>query len=156
MEEHSKWYEDTAVEIAQHRDRLTHQGSRKYKLGLLLRASGRVDTFASGCPACRLFQREISRVVEDTDNLSLMSQEQRKNYFQVIKVVVKHLKEEHKLIGQRHNIIAWALIGATIGIVISSGWGTTQIGIGAGVGAVIGLAIGIFLYTKSKKEGRLI
>ena len=156
MEHHSDWYNQTIKELNLYKDSFSQKDSKKYKLDLLLRITTRVDSFGPACGACQLFQRQITQLAENLGDLSQLSREERKHYFKVIRDMVKHLKQHHKLITERHNIGIWIVVGAALGIVIGSSFGNIGVWAGIGIGAVVGLTIGIYLYSKAKQEGRLI
>ncbi len=158
MEAHSRWYEDIAKEISLRKDWLSKKDSKKYKLDLLLRITGRVDGFSAACGECQMFQPEIKRLTQDLGNLVQMpkqgSKEERRRYFRTINNIIKHLQKHHKLVTEGYYMGIGIAIGTGIATAIGAALGNP--GAGMGIGVAIGLAIGRYLDKKAKKEGRVI
>ena len=154
MEVHSRWYDDTAKTINSYRDTLTEKEAKKYKLDFLLRVAGRVDQFSEECGRCQIFQQEITQLLQDLGNLSLLSKGARQSYGRAIKNMVKHLQHDHKLITAGHYVGLGTSIGTGLGVAIGAAMG--NVGGGIPIGMAIGVAIGIYLDSKAKKEGRVI
>jgi len=154
MEVHSRWYEDTARVINSYKDTLSQKEAKKYKLDLLLRVSGRVDQFSEECGRCQIFQQEITQLLQNLGNLSLLSKGTRQSYGRAIKNMVKHLQQDHKLITRGHYVGLGSALGTGIGVAIGAAMG--NVGGGIPIGLAIGVAIGLYLDSKAKKEGRVI
>jgi ElaB/YqjD/DUF883 family membrane-anchored ribosome-binding protein len=154
MEAHSRWYDDIVKEISLHKDILGKKESKKYKLDLLLRIAGRVDSFLSHCGECQIFQQDITQLTQDLGYIVQASKEKRKGYFKKINNITKHLQKHHKLITEGHYTGIGIAIGVGIGAVLGAIFDNP--GIGTGIGTAIGLAIGAYLDKKAKKEGRVI
>ena len=158
VESRSRWYQDIEREIGRHKDWLSQKDYKKYKLDLLLRIAGRVDTFSAACSECQAFQPEIKRLVQDLNNFAQLpkqvAKEERKSYFRRVNDFVKHLQKQHKLVTEGY----YMGIGIAIGLAVSAGIGTAlgNPGVGTGIGIALGLAIGKYLDNKAKKEGRVI
>ena len=154
MEAHSRWYDDIVKEISLHKDILGKKESKKYKLDLLLRIAGRVDSFFPRCGECQIFQQDITQLTQDLGYLAQWSKEKRKGYFKKLNNITKHLQKHHKLVAEGHYIG----IGIAIGVAIGAGIGTAlgKPGLGPGIGIALGLAIGAYLDNKAKKEDRVI
>ncbi len=161
MEARSDWYNRIVKEIGSHKDRLTEKEQKKYKLDLLLRIAGRVDSFYSLCGQCQLFQQDITQLTQDLSYLLQTpnpSKEDRKSYSRKLNSIVKHLQKEHKLVNEGQYAGMWIGIGTAIGVTIGAaiGAGTDNVGIGIPIGIAIGMAVGKYLDNKAKKEGRVI
>ena len=65
MEPGSDWYNRIAKEISQYQYSLNQKEAKKYKLNLLLRVAGRVDSFSPTCGECQAFQSEITGLVQE-------------------------------------------------------------------------------------------
>ncbi|MFC1912991.1 glycine zipper family protein [Chloroflexota bacterium] len=154
MEASSEWYNHIVQKTNLHKDTLTKGDYKKYKLGLLLRIAQRVDGFSSICGECQLFQPEITRLTEELRNLSLMTKENRKNYFKTLGNITKHLQKQHNLVTEGHYIGIWMAIGTAIGVAIGAALGNP--GVGPAIGIALGVAVGTYLDKKAKKEGRVI
>lgn len=154
MEAHSKWYDGIVKEISLHKDILGKKESKKYKLDLLLRIAGRVDSFLSHCGQCQIFQQDITQLIQDLGYLAQWSKEKRKSYFKTMNSIIKHLQKQHKLVSEGHYIGIGMAIGVGIGTAIGAVLGNP--GAGTGIGTAIGLAVGGYLEKKAKKEGRVI
>ncbi len=163
MEARSDWYNKIVKEINSHKDRLSQKEQKKYKLDLLLRLAGRVDSFSTLCGECQYSQQEITQLTKDlgdlvqTSDLGYLvqtSKEKRKSYFKAISNITKHLQKEHKLVTEGHYSGMWGGIGTAIGVGIGAGAG--NVGIGLPIGIAIGVAVGRYLDNKAKKEGRVI
>ena len=158
VEAHSDWYNKIAKEIESQKGRLTEKEQKKYKLDLLLRLAGRVDSLSSLCGQCQLSQQDIAQLSRGLWEVSLMSKEQHKSYSKTINNIVKHLRKEHKLVTEGQYSGMWGGIGTAIGVAIGAasgaGAGNTAIGLPIGIG--IGIAVGRYLDNKAKKEGRVI
>ena len=155
MEAHSRWYEDIAKEISQHKDWLTQKDYKKYKLDLLLRLSARVDDFSNQCGQCQLLQQDMSRLIQDLSYLIQMpNKEKRKSYFKTINNITKHLQKQHKLVNEGYYMGIGIAIGVGIGAALGAALGNP--GIGPAIGIALGVAIGKYLDNKAKKEGRVI
>ena len=154
IEARSRWYDDIAKEIGLHQGILGKKGSKKYKLELLLKIAGRVDSFLSQCGECQIFQQDITQLIQDLGYLAQWSKDKRKSYFKKISTITKHLQKQHKLVTEGHYIG----IGIGIGVAIGAGLGAAldNPGIGPGIGIALGLAIGAYLDNKAKKEDRVI
>ena len=159
----SDWHNRIAKEINLHQDRLTGKEQKKYKLDLLLRLVGRVDSFSSLCGQCQLFQQEIAQLSKDlwdlvqTSDLGYLVQttkERRKSYFKTINNITKHLQKEHKLVTEGQYMGMWMAIGTGIGVAI--GTALDNPGIGPALGIGIGIAVGKYMDKKAKGEGRII
>ncbi len=157
MEAHSEWYNKITKEIASHKDRLTEKEQKKYKLDLVLRVAGRVDSLSSICGQCQLFQQEISQLSRDLWETSLMTKDQQKNFPKKINSIVKHLQKEHKLVTKGHYSRMGVGIGFAIGVAIGATIGARvdNTGIGFPIG-IAGILVGRYLDNKAKKEGRII
>ena len=155
MEAHSRWYEDIAKEISQHKDWLTQKDYKKYKLDLLLRLSARADDFSNQCGQCQLLQQDIATLTHDLSYLIQMSdKEKRKGYLKKINDITKHLQKQHKLVNEGYYLGIGIAIGTGIGVTL--GIALDNPGIGPVIGIGIGVAIGKYLDNKAKKEGRVI
>jgi len=154
MEAHSRWHNDIAKEISLHKDILGKKDAKKYKLDLLLRIAGRVDSFLSRCGECQIFQQDITQLTQDLGYIVQASKEKRKSYFKTINHIIKHLQKQHKLVNEGHYIGIGMAIGAGIGTALGAIF--ENLGIGTGIGTAIGLAIGAYLDKKAKKEGLII
>jgi hypothetical protein len=154
MEAHSRWYDDIVKEISLRKDVLGKKGSKKYKLDLLLRIAGRVDSFLSHCGECQIFQQDITQLTQDLGYIVQASKEKRKDYFKKIGTITKHLQKQHKLVAEGYYIGIGIAIGVAIGTAI--GVALNNPGIGPGIGIALGLAIGAYLDNKAKKEDRVI
>jgi len=158
MEVHSDWYNRIVKEINLHKDSLSKNDAKKYKLDLLLRVAGRVDDFFSLCGKCQLSQPEITRLVGELGYLIQMPKqapgEARKSYHKTLNNIIKHLKKEHKLVTEGYYKGIGMAIGAGISAAIGAALGNPGIGTGIGIG--IGLAVGSYLDKKAQKEGRVI
>ena len=154
MEAQSNWYNHINEEINLQKDLLTKKDYKKYKLDLLLRLAGRVDSFSAICGQCQTFQLEITQLTEVLRNLYLMSKEKRKSYFKTISIITKHLQKEHKLVTEGYYVGIAMAIGTGIGVAI--GAALKNAGIGPGIGIALGLIVGSYLDKKAKKEGRVI
>ena len=154
IEAHSRWYGDIVKQIILHKDILGKKESKKYKLDLLLRIAGRVDSFFSHCGECQIFQQDITQLTQDLGYIVQMPKEKRKGYFKKLNNITKHLQKHHKLVAEGHYIG----IGIAIGVAIGAGIGTAlgKPGLGPGLGIALGLAIGAYLDNKAKKEDRVI
>ena len=64
MEIHSDWYNRIDNQINSYKDTLSKKEYKKYKLELLLRIAGRVDSFSAICGECQIFQPEITSHVQ--------------------------------------------------------------------------------------------
>ena len=158
QEAHSDWYNKIAKEISSHKDRLTEKEQKKYKLDLLLRVAGRVDSLSSLCGQCQLFQQDIMQLSRDLWEVSLMSKEQSKSYPKKINNIVKHLQKHHKLVTEGQYSGMWTGIGVAIGVALGAAGGAVadNVGFGIPIGIGIGIAVGKYLDNKAKKEGRVI
>ena len=120
----------------------------------------RVASFSADCVECQIFQGEITKLAEDLGNLVQASKEERKSYFKMINLILKHLQERHKLIteGEKFGIWIGIAIGSGMGIIFGVGSDNIGMGmpIGAGIGIAIGSAIGSYMDVKAKKEGKVI
>jgi len=154
MEAHSKWYDGIVKEINLHKDILSKKDAKKYKLDLLLRIAGRVDSFLSHCGQCQIFQQDITQLTQDLGYIVHTPKEKRKGYFKKINSIIKHLQKHHKLVTEGHYIGIGMAIGVGIGTAIGAVLGNP--GAGTGIGTAIGLAAGGYLEKKAKKEGRVI
>ena len=113
MEVHSDWYSRIVKEIGSYQDTLSKKEFKKYKLDLLLRIAGRVDSFSTICGECQLFQPEITSRVQGLGNLVQMpTKEERKSYFKMIGDITKHLQKQHKLVTKGQYIRIGLAIGA--------------------------------------------
>ena len=157
-EARSDWYNRVDKEISAHRERLTDKEQKRFKLDLLLRVAGRVDSLSTLCGKCQLFQQDILQLSRDLWEVSLMTKDQQKNVPRMINEIVKHLKKEHKLVTEGHYSAMWGGIGTAIGIGISAGLNavTDSAGFGFILGIAIGMAVGKYLDKKAKTEGRVI
>jgi len=155
MEAHSDWYHRITREIGPYRDTLSRKDLKKYKIDLLLRITGRVDTFSNTCGECQLFQQEITQIAQDLGNLvQLSDRERRKSYFRTINNIVKHLQKEHKLVKKGYYLGMWIGIGMAIGGGLTAALGTPPIG--PGIGLALGVAIGSYMEKRARDEGRII
>ena len=155
IEVKSEWYNRIHNELLMLKSTMSSGDYKKYKVEMVSRIVARVDSFSEICGECESARQEINNIVNDLRNLiQLSSKEARKNYYQTIDNITKHLKKEHKLItrGQYFGIC----IG--IGLALSSGIGTAfgEPGIGPGIGIAIGVAIGYALEEKARREGRIL
>ncbi len=154
MEAHHHWYDDTSQAISSYKDSWSKKDARKYKLDLLLRVARRVAAFSPECGQCQIFQQEITRLIQDLGNLSLLPKGARQSYSKTIKNMVKHLQSQHELIAAGHNVGIWIATGTGIGVAI--GVGMDNVGGGIPIGIAIGVAIGSALDARAKKEGKVI
>jgi len=154
MEAHSRWYDDIVKEIGLHQDILSKKDAKKYKLGLLLKISARVDSFSSHCGQCQIFQQDITQLTQVLSYIVQASKEKRKGYFKKINNIIKHLQKQHKLVTEGYYIGIGIAIGVGIGTVLGMIFENPAIGTGSGT--AIGLAIGAYLDKKAKEEGRVI
>ena len=154
MEVHSKWYGGIVKEINLHKDILGKKAAKKYKLDLLLRVAGRVNSFLSRCGECQIFQQDITQLTQDLGYIVQASKEKRKGYFKTLNNIIKHLQKQHKLVNEGHYIGIGMAIGAGIGTALGAIFENP--GVGTVIGTAIGLAIGAYLDKKAKKEGRII
>ena len=154
-EVHSDWYKRISKEIVTHRASLNPKDYKKYKLDLLLRVSGRVDSFSALCGTCQLAQQEIGELIRNFGNLiHIPDKEGRKRHVQKINRIVNHLKKQHKLVTEKQFLNLGMAIGAGAGTALAAIPGNA--GIGTGMGVAIGMGIGSYLDKKAKKEGRVI
>lgn len=159
LEAGSQWYDRIDAEIDRYRISLSEKSSRKFKLDLLLRVTGRVDQFSQTCGECETRKQEINKLVQE---LSLLTQTEdrqaMKTYAATINNMVEHLKKEHKLVDKGHYLS----IGVSIGLAIGGGIGAAlgaaldNPGIGTGIGIALGAGIGAYLDRKARDEGRVI
>jgi len=154
MEVSSRWHDDTAKVINSFKETFSKKEAKKYKLDLLLRVAGRVADFSAECGRCQIFQQDITQLIQDLGNVSLLAKEARRGYGRTIKNIVKHLQHEHKLVTRGQNVGLWISIGTGIGVAI--GAGMDSVGGGIPIGIAIGVVIGGYLDSKAKKEGRVI
>jgi len=156
----SDWYNEIARQISVYKDSLDKKDYKKYKLDLLMRLAGRIDSFSAICGECQMFKQDISRLSQDI-NYSMqvsgtirMSGDERKSYNRTINTITKHLQKQHKLVTEGYYTGIGSAIGTGIGVAIGAALGNP--GIGAPIGIGIGLAIGRYLDNKAKKESRII
>ena len=155
MESHSDWYYKIEKELLLYQDTLNKKEQKKYKLDLLLRVAGRVDSFSTACGECQNFQGEIKGLVQILGELiQIPDKEKRKSYNRTINNIVKHLQKQHKLITKGQYLGMWIGIGVAIGAGL--GAALENSGIGPGLGIALGVAIGSYMEKKAKDEGRVI
>lgn len=154
MEVHNRWYEDTAQAINSYQNTLPEKEAKRFKLDLLRRVAGRIAGFSEECGRCQIFQQEITQLLQNLGNLSLLSKGTRQSYGRAIKNMVKHLQQDHKLITRGHYVGLGTALGTGLGVAIGAAMGS--VGSGIPIGMAIGVAIGLYLDSKAKKEGRVI
>lgn len=154
----SKWYEDTAKIIGSYQASLSQKEQKKYQLDLLLRLTGRVDEFSSGCGQCQVFQQEITEFTRGLGNLVQMPKQvtdkESKRNKQMLKTITKHLQKQHKLVTKGYYMGICTAISSVAGIVL--GAVLDGIAFGMPIGIAIGAAVGTILDARAKKEGRVI
>jgi hypothetical protein len=160
MQTGSQWYDRIATEISQYQYTLGQkEANKQYKLDLLLRVAGRVDSFSDICSECQTFKQEITSLVQEMSLLIQMPSKQGiRNHTKAVDRMVEHLKKVHKLVDKGHYMGMGVGIGLAIGAGIGAALGSVfdNAGIGTGIGIVLGIIVGTYLDRKAKEEGRVI
>jgi len=162
MSKSTDWYDGILDAINNYRDRYGAKAYKKNKLELLLRVSGRVDSFSKECSECRQYREEITKLVKNLGDPASSTKEERKNHSKVLNTIIEHLKKHHKLVigGQYLGILIGMgqVVGLSFGIVIGKAFGDVTDGLVFGMvaGMMIGVVIGTNLEARAKKQGRII
>jgi len=159
METGSQWYNRIATEIAQYQTSLGKNGTKKYKLDVLLRAAKRVDEFSQTCSECETSKQEITGLVQELSMLIQMpARDGLKKHVKAVNKLVEHLKKVHKLVAKGQYLGMGIGIGLAIGGGLGAALGSMfdNSAIGTGIGLAIGVAIGMYLDKKAEREGKTI
>ncbi len=159
LEVQSQWHKDILREVDSLAGMLDPREAKRYRLGLVRDASGRVDEMAATCPECQLLRRELSNLLAELRPAvqaagQVPDKAFRKDYQKRFAAVMKHLEKTHKLVPPGHYQAIWLAVGPGIGTAI--GLAQDNAGIGIAIGTGIGLAVGSALDARARKEGRVI
>ncbi len=113
----------------------------------------RLVQFSGLCWQCQLFQQDVTKLIQDIDNLGQAADKGRdKSHFESIKRIVGHLQQQHRLVSggpyRGLGVAFGTAIGLPLVIAIDD-----LVGLYIGVGA--GVAVGIAMDVKARREGRL-
>ena len=128
---------------------------KRLRVDMLARCVERVIDFADGCDKCGDLIVETERVLLQFDTTSNRAdQEISRTYQYVLKSMVSHLKDHHKLVSDGHYVGTYMSLGVAMGIPF--GLMFANIALGIPIGLCIGTAIGSSMDADAKKKGRVI
>ena len=157
----SDWY-NSCIERVRNIEGKVNMGKRElHILSMLKRVINRCEEFgADGCEECSLNSVLITNFLNSNDSNSFSD---FAGMNRIVKQVVKHLHDKHKLNEDNQKQTEYALLGLTFGMAIgiifntSNGmvFGSTII-LGLIFGLGIGMTIGTLKDISIKKSGKLI
>ena len=167
MNSSDNWIRKVSSEISKAEDNISPSDRRHYRLSLLLRSARRVAAFSPECEVCQSLQSEITNLSANLADLPRMPRRSFKNYLDVVKSTVKHLKRTHGLVEEGQHIKRYFLIGLTFGSslvvlgLILLNFGITLLTLSITVPALItrvifSSAIGFILEKRARKRGRVL
>ena len=167
VETRDYWYEAISKGTGELEDRLSPLGQRRYKLSLLIRATGRVADFSTDCEECRSLKSQVAELSEELIHSPQMTPKERRNYLTTIKRITKHLKRKHGLVDEKQYVKRFISIGAAFGLsLVMSGYVLINFGINVLVLSItlpalvirvmLGYAVGYLLDRRARKQGRVI
>lgn len=92
METTNDWYEGIAKQINSLKDSLTKKDYQSYKLDCLKRVAHKVANLSPECNDCRNIQDTITEMVATLADSPQMSTEQKRDYIETMRSVIKHLE----------------------------------------------------------------
>ncbi len=149
----SDWYQTTAQQIEELKQKLLPREVKEYQLDKLQRLARRMAEFAPDDPVCQRYQDDISRMVTELAGAPL-PHDRNKVYLCTIGDMVGHLKKAHKLVNEGEHLGLWLAVGLVLGGI--SGLFTGNTPLATALGLFAGMAIGLLLDSQAKKNGRVI
>jgi hypothetical protein len=167
VEAGNEWHKGIWRGISALKARLSPAGRRRHKLSLFTRAAGRVADFAADCEECRSLQSQIHRINEGLVHSAPMTPREYSNYLTTLKGIVKHLRQRHGLVVEKHYIKRFVSIGAAFGLsLVMFGYVLLSFGITVLVLSItlpaliirvlLSYAVGYLLDRRAKNQGRVI
>jgi hypothetical protein len=155
------WYRKLVRDIEEHRPDFTDKQLRVYQVDLMLRTALRVKDASDTCETCRDFQRTLSRMEEEFQELP-ESKAQRHYQAQQLRLMAEHFVKAHRLAPPRYytrlyanyGIVAGLLFGIGVGLLVLNNGLYLPLGVIVGVG--LGAAYGSSEDASVKREHRLI
>jgi hypothetical protein len=155
---------DSGIILAQ---KLSVSEYKQYLFPKFLRLTQRVTTFSPECEICRDLQVQIDKLSVDLPDQQLITNYNSEDHIYVMKVISRHLKESHGLVGKSYYVKRYVLLGLAAGIttillgLILLCFGITQLALDITMTALITRAmvsytVGYFLDRKAKKQGRVL
>lgn len=112
------WSNTVKKEIENQRDNIFKRDYKFFKIDRLERISERVDDFSGECEKCKELKIEIEDIVSGLSDSVNGSPGNRSRYEKRNERIVKHLKNEHKLIHRDYYSSVYSFAGLVFGLVL--------------------------------------
>lgn len=146
----TKWYKDVCSRIDRILPRLNPGFIRKYKVNSIKGMVIRLEEFSSEkCENCENKKQDIDQLLTIIEDISKGKSVDLKEYKELFKKVLTHLKKEHGLVEEREYINQWLVLGMLFGVVFTF-WNIYAVSFGL----ILGIGIGAMLDADAKKKGK--
>lgn len=167
MDRNHAWYKGINKQISVHENQLGSLGKREWNLPLLKRISKRVDDFSKECKECQGIKRQLEEISRHLTLQQGIVKQEFNNYKSSIQKITDHLKNQHKLIGERQYVKRFVLTSFILGVIlillgyILLSFGITVLVLSITIPALFGrmfisYIIGSLLDSRAMKKGRVI
>ncbi len=134
--------------------KITSRQKGKWNIGLTKRIIKKLGLYAEDCKLCSEYLFMLKKSVENIGNKTTEEKEMIKHQI-LLNTIMKHLKNEHKLVSRGSFISMFLLFGCLLSILLGL-IGSDQIEIWMLTGVVIGLVAGIVMERNAWKKNQLI
>jgi hypothetical protein len=144
------WSNQIKIDIEKQKDQIYNKDYKFFKIDRLERIAERIDEFSDQCDDCEQFKKMIETLAM-TYTVSITGSSKEKSEFEKNnELIIKHLKQKHRLVQKDYYIALYSFLGFLIGtiliglisLLINTQYLSAGLLIGFSIGMITGRIIG--------------